>query len=79
MPRRSGKLAQRILKKLPKPDGRVFPAYEPKNKVIRKLVMVVGRKATFIAWRTRSRPGCKSKVAQRRTAGSCSITRTQGR
>src|SRR5215203_2095758 len=70
-------LAQRVLKILPKTDDRVFPAFERKVYVIRKLVLAGWPTATSIGGGIRSRPGCRGKVTRRRTAGLCSITRTQ--
>ena len=44
-------LAQRVLKRLPKTDDRVFPAFEPKVYVIRKLVLAGGPDGDFHRWR----------------------------
>jgi integrase len=44
-------LAQRVLKRLPKNDDRVFPAFEPKVYVFRKLVLAGGPEGTFHCWR----------------------------
>jgi integrase len=44
-------LAQRVLKRLPKSDDRVFPAFEPKDYVIRKLVLAGGPDGDFHCWR----------------------------
>jgi integrase len=43
--------AQRVLKRLPKSDDRVFPAFEPKDYVIRKLVLAGGPDGDFHCWR----------------------------
>jgi integrase len=43
--------ARRILRRLPKSDDRVFPAFEPKDYVIHKLLSAGGPDGDFYCWR----------------------------